>query len=92
MMKILKVLKNGMDFKFDQALKVLCALLVAAQLFLSSAPPAIAQGIGPCVVSPPSICTRDLNPCGNPGFCQCPDGYSFDILPPRSSEIIAGDS
>ncbi|EGJ35393.1 hypothetical protein LYNGBM3L_04060 [Moorena producens 3L] len=33
-MKILKVLKNGMDFKFDQALKVLCALLVAAQLFL----------------------------------------------------------
>ncbi|NEO93372.1 MAG: hypothetical protein F6K56_25445 [Moorea sp. SIO3G5] len=34
-MKILKVIKNGIDFKFDQALKVLCALLVAAQLFLT---------------------------------------------------------
>ncbi|NEP49648.1 MAG: hypothetical protein F6K65_12885 [Moorea sp. SIO3C2] len=77
-MKILKVLKNGMDFKFAPALKVLCALLVAAQLFLTSATPAIAQPIGPCVVSPQSICTRDLNPCGNPSQCLCPPAYSYD--------------
>lgn len=73
MMKILKVLKNGMDFKFDQALKVLCALLVAAQLFLTSPPPAIAQPIGPCVLNRADIvipCTRDINPCGNPRVCH----------------------
>ncbi|NEO65264.1 MAG: hypothetical protein F6J98_34680, partial [Moorea sp. SIO4G2] len=60
-MKILKVIKNGMDFKFAPALKVLCALLVAAQLFLSSAPGAIAQPIGPCVLNLADIavpCTR----------------------------------
>ncbi|NET82251.1 MAG: hypothetical protein F6J94_09980 [Moorea sp. SIO1F2] len=81
MRKILKVIKNGMNFKFAQALKVLCALLVAAQLFLTSAPPAIAQPIGPCVLDPADIgvpCTRDINPCGNPSICLCPDGYSYD--------------
>ncbi|AOW99255.1 hypothetical protein BJP34_07105 [Moorena producens PAL-8-15-08-1] len=70
-----------MDFKFAPALKVLWALLVAAQLFLSSAPGAIAQPIGPCVLNLADIavpCTRDINPCGNPSFCQCPPAYSYD--------------
>ena len=80
-MKILKVIKNGIDFKFDQVLKMLCALLVAAQLFLISSPPAIAQPISPCVLDPADIavpCTRDINHCGNPRVCLCPDGYSYD--------------
>mmetsp|Transcript_18820 Transcript_18820/g.52481 ORF Transcript_18820/g.52481 Transcript_18820/m.52481 type:complete len:154 (-) Transcript_18820:144-605(-) len=24
------------------------------------------------------ICTADLNPCGFPSFCTCPDGYEYD--------------
>ncbi|NES83548.1 MAG: hypothetical protein F6K10_20255 [Moorea sp. SIO2B7] len=36
---------------------------------ISSATPAIAQPIGPCVLDPADIgvpCTRDINRCGNP--------------------------
>lgn len=80
-MTISKFINKGIEFKFLKALKFLCALLVAAQLFLISSPAALAQTIGPCVADRADIaipCTRDLNPCGNPSVCSCPDGYTYN--------------
>ncbi len=30
-----------------------------------------------CVI-PGDICTRDINECGNPSSCTCPDGYEYN--------------
>jgi hypothetical protein len=31
-----------------------------------------------CVLKPEGICTQDINPCGNPSSCQCPNGYAYN--------------
>jgi len=59
--------------------KLFCAFLLVAQLFFISSPAAIAQPVGPCAIdSSEFICTRDINPCGNPSICMCPEGYSYN--------------
>ncbi len=67
-------------FNMSTALKVICAVLLAAQLFFVGLSPAMAQETGStgCVVEAEALCTRDLNICGNPSICRCQDGYSYD--------------
>lgn len=31
-----------------------------------------------CVLEPDGICTRDINECGNPSSCTCPEGYAYN--------------
>lgn len=31
-----------------------------------------------CVLPPGDTCTRDINECGNPSQCSCPDGYEYN--------------
>ena len=31
-----------------------------------------------CVIDPPGICTKDINPCGHPSSCVCPVEYVYD--------------
>jgi hypothetical protein len=31
-----------------------------------------------CAVNPNGICTMDINRCGNPSICQCPDGHIYN--------------
>ena len=70
-------------FNISAVLRVLCGVLLVMQLFFVRLPDqasntAIAQTIGPCVVEAGSICTRDINECGNPSICECLDGYSYN--------------
>lgn len=33
---------------------------------------------GSCISGPAGYCTRDINACGNPGFCQCQPGQTYN--------------
>ena len=63
--------------RFWAALRIFFAFVMSVQFFLMVSPAAIAQG-GQAVVSPSGICTKDVNTCGNPSSCSCPDGYDYD--------------
>ena len=70
-------------FNISTILRVICVVLLATQLFFVGSPDqasntAIAQTIGPCVVQAGPLCTKDINLCGNPSFCECPKGYSYN--------------
>ena len=70
------------QFNISAVLRVICAVLLATQLFFVGSPDqasntAIAQTIGPCVVEAGPLCTRDINACGNASLCECPKGYAY---------------
>jgi len=74
-----KSIKRVINFNMSRIFKLFCAFLLVAQLFFISSPAAIAQPVGPCAIDYSELpCTRDLNPCGNPSQCICPEGYSYD--------------
>lgn len=31
-----------------------------------------------CIIAPTGVCTMDINLCGNPSVCQCPEGYTYN--------------
>lgn len=81
--KITEIKTLTIKFNISAVLRVICSVLLATQLFFIGSPDqasntAIAQTIGSCVVEAGPLCTRDLNPCGNASFCECPKGYSYD--------------
>ncbi len=72
-----------LKFNISTVLRVICAVLLATQLFFVGSPDqasniAIAQTIGPCVVQAGPLCTQDINPCGNASICECPRGYDYN--------------
>lgn len=58
-------------------IRVISSLLLAFLLLIYS-PVASAKPIGACVQDPTGICTRDINPCGNPSVCGCSEGYTYN--------------
>ena len=71
-----------LKFNISAVLRVICAVLLATQLFFVGSPDqasniAIAQTVGPCVVQAGPLCTQDINPCGNASICECPKGYTY---------------
>jgi len=52
--------------------------VVAVIGMLSIGLPQGANADGACVIAPNSICTMDINTCGNPSLCMCPDGYVYN--------------
>lgn len=63
--------------RFLSVLRILCAFVVSLQFFLMVSPTAMAQEM-PAVMPPEGPCTLDINPCGNPSMCACPDGYEYN--------------
>jgi hypothetical protein len=57
--------------------KILLLLIVVTTSHIGLSQTAIAEEMA-CTMALNGPCTRDINPCGNPSMCVCPEGYDYN--------------